>query len=107
MQESYYIFTDEGEVIAIFQSEDFARDYLDHLGLDESYCSIGILSDNVFNFQEHDAKYHTLDSSLLNGLMHMDCKRYRPISESIGYCFFVDEKINGYRKCCTMIEERK
>ena len=107
MQESYYIFTNEGEVIAIFQSEDFARDYLYHLGLDEGCCKIGMLPDNTFNFEEHDSKYHTMENSSLNTLSHRECSRYRPITESVGYCFLTDEQVNGFKKCCTMVEEKK
>ena len=107
MQESYYIFTDEGEVIAIFQSEDFARDYLYHLGLDESSCRIGMLPDNVFNFEEHDAKYYTMEDSSLDTISHRECIRYRPITDVVGYCFFIDDKVNGFKKGCTMAEKKK
>ena len=106
MQTSYYIFDDEGAVIAIFKDEEFARDYLYHLGITEDYCKIGILNDNVFIFEEHDAKYHMQQSSL-NTYMHQDCKRFKRISEEIGYCFLTDENVVPYGDACNAIEVKK
>lgn len=105
----YYIFDDEKNVIAIFIDEAFARDYLYHIGADEDNCKIGILSSNVFDFQQHDAKYHTLQDSSLQRKTHHDCRRFRAIDADglIGYCFLTDEKVNGYKPCCTMVEEKK
>lgn len=103
----FYIFDDEENVIAIFTEEGFARDYLYHIGVAEDNCKIGVLSKNIFDFQQHDAKYHTLQESSLVRKIHQDCKRFRRIDDLVGYCFLMDEKVNPYEQCCTMIEEKK
>ena len=105
----YYIFDEDENVIAIFTDEAFARDYLYHIGANEEKCKIGMISSRVFNFDEHDAKYHTLQDSSLKRKIHRDCKRFKEIDSNgvIGYCFLTDEKVNGYKTCCTMIEEKK
>ena len=108
MQRSYYIFDNEGKVIAIFTSEAFARDYLYHLGLDEDYCRIGILSENVFDFSQHDSKYHTFKDSSLRVKTHNECRRFRELnSDGVGYCFMVNEQVNGYEQGCSMIQVKK
>lgn len=103
----YYIFDDEGNVIAIFNDESFARDYLYHIGADEEFCRIGVLSENVFDFQQHDAKYHTLEDSSLKMKLHRECRRFRPMTENVGYCFLMDEQVDAYDKACTMMEKKK
>lgn len=109
MQTSYYIFDDEGEVIAIFKDEAFARDYLYHLDVNEEYCRIGMLSENVFIFEEHDAKFYTLQDSSLSIKTHKDCSRFKiaHIDDEEGYCFLTDEKVNAHEQCCTMIDVKK
>lgn len=109
MQTSYYIFDDEGEVIAIFKDESFARDYLYHLGVDEEYCRIGVLGENVFQFDEHDAKYHTLTDSSLKIKTHKDCKRFRQRfnDDEEGYCFLTDEQVSAHDRSCSMIQVKK
>ena len=105
----YYIFDEDENVIAIFTDEAFARDYLYHIGANEGNCKIGVLSENTFDFQQHDAKYHTLQDSSLQRKVHKDCKRFKALNtdEVVGYCFLTDEKVNAYQSCCTMIEEKK
>lgn len=109
MQTSYYIFDDEGEVIAIFKNEEFARDYLYHLGVDEEYCRIGMLGESVFNFEEHDSIHYTLQDSSLKVKTHKDCKRFRqPFTDTDeGYCFLTDEQVHAHDRGCSMIEVRK
>ena len=107
MQKVYYIFDYDGDVIAIFKNEDFARDYLYHLGIDEEYCKIGMLSDSVFFFEEHDAKYHTFEDSSLKIKTHKDCRRFKKFNDEEGYCFLTDERVNAYDKSCSMIEVKK
>lgn len=108
MQTSYYIFDDEGEVVAIFKDEAFARDYLYHLGVDEEYCKIGMLSENVFQFSEHDAKYHMLTDSSLKIKTHQDCRRFKQLFDGEeGYCFLTDEAVNAHDRSCSMIQVKK
>lgn len=103
----YYILDDEGKTIAIFKDEDFARDYLYHLGLDEDYCKLGVLSKNVFIFDQHDAKYHTLEDSSLKVKSHQECNRFRRLSNDTGYCFFRDEAVYAYNRACSAIKPKK
>ena len=103
----YYILDDEGETIAIFKDEEFARDYLYHLGLDEEYCKIGVLGKNTFMFDQHDAKYHTLQDSSLKVKSHYECDRFRRINDDIGYCFFRDDTVNAYNRACSAIQVKK
>ena len=103
----YYIFDDEGNVIAIFSDEAFARDYLYHLGIDEDYCKIGMLGESVFDFDQHDAKYYTLQDSSLKVKVHKDCKRFKKIDDETGYCFLTDEQVNACDNSCTMIDVKK
>ncbi|MBO5476315.1 MAG: hypothetical protein J6A15_00990 [Clostridia bacterium] len=105
MKESYYIFDNEGEVMAIFRDEAFAIDYLNYLGLSEENCSIGVLSESVFNFENHNIKYHLKDPSLIQ-YMHKDCRRFRSVNKDMGYCFYTDEQVEPYEKCCTAIERK-
>ncbi len=105
MQESYYIFNKDGEVIAIFQEEAYAIDYLYHLGLERDSCRIGILGESVFDFNQHDAKYH-LKQNHINSYMHKDCKKFRFIDKYEGYCFFIDENVKPYERCCNAIDKR-
>ena len=110
MQEVYYIFDGDGEVIAIFKDEEFARDYLYHLGVDEEFCRIGILGESVFRFEEHDAKYYKIgEDSSLRIKTHNECKRFRVAYEDDmeGYCFLTDENVMAYDKCCSMIDVKK
>lgn len=109
MQTVYYIFDTDMNVIAIFKDEEFARDYLYHLGIDEEYCKKGMLGKSVFKFDEHDAKYYNFKDSSLNSKMHKDCKRFKKVYEydEEGYCFLMDEKVYGYDEACTMIEVKK
>ena len=103
----YYILDDEGQTIAIFKDEDFARDYLYHLGLDEEYCRLGVLSNNIFMFEQHDAKYHTLEDSSLKVKSHYECSRFKRINDDIGYCFFRDEPVYTHNKACSAIKLKK
>lgn len=66
MKLSYYILNENDEVTAIFQNEEYARDYLDYMGLSENYCKKGVVNESIFRFEEHDAKYHTMEDSSLN-----------------------------------------
>lgn len=106
MQQVFYIFDDEGEVIAIFKDEEFARDYLYHLGVDEEYCRVGMLADSVFSFAEHDAKYYTFKDSSLKMKTHKDCTRFKVANpdDEEGFCFLTDEEVNAYDECCTMVD---
>jgi hypothetical protein len=106
MQKSYYIFNDDGDVLAIFKNEEFARDYLDHMGLNEDYCGIGMLSENVYVFEEHNAKYY-MESPTLKQSMHKHCRRFKQVDDNTGYCFLTNEMVAPYDKNCTMIEEIK
>lgn len=116
MQTCYYIFNDIGDVIAIFKNKEFAQDYLDHMMMPEDNCRIGMLADNVFRFEEHDAKYHTLQDSSLKDKRHMDCDKFHqyyvtsvtPSSEMTkGYCFLNDIVVDAFDKACNIIQERK
>ena len=106
MQKSYYIFNDDGEVIAIFKEEEFARDYLDHMGLPEDNCGIGMLPENVYVFAEHNAKYY-MESPTLKQSVHKNCRRFKQIDDTCGYCFLTNETVEAYGHNCTMIEEKK
>lgn len=112
MKQCYYILDDMSNVIAIFQNEEFARDYLDHMLMEEDNCHIGVLADNVFRFEEHDAKYFTLKDSSLKQKRHQHCKRFtffnlKDISDDKGYCLLRDDIVNGLDQACGMIEEQK
>lgn len=101
--EAYYIFDNEGEVLAIFKDKEFALDYLYYLEADEDNCKIGILNKSVFAFEEHDATYHLKDPRIYNHI-HKECKRFRAVDEDLGYCFYTDEQVKPYDICCTTIE---
>lgn len=110
MQLVYYIFNDLGEVLAIFTSEELAIDYLEHMFMDESNCKQGMLGESVFRFEEHDAKYHTMQDSSIEKKRHIECKRFKKFHQSdddLGYCFFMDEIVNGLDLACNMIEAKK
>jgi len=106
MQRSYYIFNDDGDILAIFKDEEFARDYLDHMGLKEQNCGIGMLPDNIYIFEEHNAKYY-MEQPTLKQSIHKNCRRFKEIDKGVGYCFLMNETVNAYDSNCTMIEERK
>lgn len=108
MKLSYYILNEHDEVIAIFKDEEYARDYLDHIGLSEVYCKKGVVNESIFRFEEHDAKYHTMEDSSLNKKQHMQCRRFRyyDIENDYGYCFLIDEILEGHDDACGMISER-
>lgn len=109
MQLSYYVFNDLGEVLAIFTSEELAIDYLEHMFMDTNNCKKGYVADNVFRFEEHDAKYHTMEDSSLHQKKHIECKRFKKINTTndMGYCFFTDEFVDGIEQACNMIKEKK
>ena len=106
MQKSYYIFNEDGDIIAIFKEEEFAKDYLDHMGLKEHNCGIGMLPDNTYIFEEHNAKYY-MESPILKQSIHKHCCRFRQIDEYTGYCFLMNETVSAYDPNCTMMEEKK
>lgn len=111
MQLVYYIFDDAGNVLAIFNSEELAIDYLEHMFMDESNCKQGVVGESIFRFEEHDAKYHTLKDSSITEKRHLDCKRFVKLHESeddsTGYCFFIDEMVDGLDSACNLIEVKK
>lgn len=106
MQKSYYIFNYNGDVLAIFKDEEFARDYLDHMGLKEHNCGIGMLPDSIYIFEEHNAKYY-MESPTLKKSMHKNCRRFKQLDDDIGYCFLMNEAVDPYAPNCTMMEEKK
>ena len=108
MKLSYYILNENDEVIAIFKDEEYARDYLDYMMIPEEYCKKGVVNESVFRFEEHDAKYHTMEDSSLKKKQHIQCRRFRyyDVENDYGYCFLIDEIIQGHDDACSMIRER-
>ena len=108
MKLSYYILNEDDEVIAIFKDEEYARDYLDYMMISEDYCKKGVVNESIFRFEEHDAKYHTMEDSSLNKKQHMQCRRFRyyDVENDYGYCFLIDEILEGHDDACGMISER-
>lgn len=106
---AYYILDNENKVIAIFKNEEYARDYLEHMIIEEDNCKIGIIPESIFRFDEYDAKYHTMRDSSLNKKQHMQCRRFRcyDIEDDSGYCFLTDQIIQGHDRACGMIERRE
>ena len=111
MQLSYFIINDINEVIAIFTDEVLAREYLEYMMMDDSNCKIGMLPDSTFWFEEHDAKYYTLENSSLDTKRCMDCSRFKEYNndngESLGYCFLNDEMVDAFQKACNLLQEKK
>lgn len=107
MKQVYYILNDLNETIAIFTEEYFAREYLAYMDMDINNCRIGMLADNIFRFDEHDAQYYTLEDSHINKRRCIECNKFKAFSEieDNGYCFFIDEAVNGLQQACNLFEE--
>lgn len=106
MKKAYYILNDIEETIAIFTEEYFAREYLAYMDMDVSNCRIGMLADNIFRFNEHDAKYYTLEDSHIDKKCCVECVRFKPYNEwnNDGYCFYIDEEVNGMQEACNLFK---
>lgn len=101
----FYIFNNLNEVQAIFATEEHAREYLELMDIDISLCKTGIIPDNIFNFEEHDSRFHDFRDSNLDKRTHMTCRFSRVIQDNIGTCLRYGYDIDVRDECCSKYEE--